>query len=162
MRRLVIVFFCFICCGFYVFAESSIELTWDALASVDVDQELAAQDIVKFDQQSVYIAGFIVPLDFGDDFYTVTELLLVPDPLSCIHVPPPPPNQMVHVVLEKAIPVDMDLRGVQITGIFQLTQDHTDYGDIYYKLIGKEAIALDIDYEDPFEAFYDDDFGEYD
>ena len=61
-------------------------------------------------------------MDFGDDFYTVTEMLLVPDPLACIHVPPPPPNQMIYVTLEEAIPVDMDLRGIELSGTFRIKE----------------------------------------
>ena len=39
--------------------------------------------------------GFRLPLEFEDD--KVSELLLVPFVGACIHVPPPPPVQIVHV-----------------------------------------------------------------
>ena len=52
----------------------------------------------KLDGETVKIPGFIVPLDhigFG-----VTEFMLVPFVGACIHVPPPPPNQLVYVTTE--------------------------------------------------------------
>ena len=53
----------------------------------------------KLDGETVKIPGFIVPLDhigFG-----VTEFMLVPFVGACIHVPPPPPNQLVYVTTEE-------------------------------------------------------------
>jgi uncharacterized protein len=44
------------------------------------------------------VPGYMVLLE--DNLEEVTELLLVPYPGACIHVPPPPPNQIVHVIME--------------------------------------------------------------
>ena len=41
----------------------------------------------------------MVPLE--DDLDVVTEFLLVPYAGACIHVPPPPPNQIVYVKMDK-------------------------------------------------------------
>jgi len=51
--------------------------------------------VPALDGASVRIPGYLLPLDFNGD--KVTEFLLVPTVGACIHVPPPPPNQMVHV-----------------------------------------------------------------
>jgi uncharacterized protein len=45
---------------------------------------------------TVRLPGFIVPLEGVKDG-SVSEFLLVPYFGSCIHVPPPPPNQIVYV-----------------------------------------------------------------
>ena len=45
--------------------------------------------------QQVRIPGYFLPLELSDT--KVTEFLLVPYIGACIHVPPPPPNQIVHV-----------------------------------------------------------------
>ncbi len=50
----------------------------------------------EFNQKKVKIPGFIVPLEF-DEQLVVTEFFLVPFFGACLHVPPPPPNQMIHV-----------------------------------------------------------------
>lgn len=49
-----------------------------------------------FNGAKVNIPGFVVPLDF-DEQQQVTEFLLVPFFGACIHLPPPPPNQIIHV-----------------------------------------------------------------
>ncbi|MDE0335243.1 MAG: DUF3299 domain-containing protein, partial [Defluviicoccus sp.] len=47
------------------------------------------------DGRLVRIPGYALPLEFAG--IAVKELLLVPYFGACIHVPPPPPNQMVFV-----------------------------------------------------------------
>ena len=43
----------------------------------------------------------MVPLEFDyGEGLTVEEFVLVPDAGMCIHVPPPPPNQMIFVKLK--------------------------------------------------------------
>ena len=47
----------------------------------------------------VRIPGYLLPLEVSGT--KVTEFLLVPYVGACIHVPPPPPNQIVHVEIVK-------------------------------------------------------------
>ncbi len=54
----------------------------------------------ELDGQRVKIPGFVVPLE-SDEGGKMTEFFLVPYFGACIHVPPPPPNQIVYVTLEK-------------------------------------------------------------
>ncbi len=51
------------------------------------------------DGKRIRLPGFVVPLEA--DAESVAEFLLVPYYGACIHVPPPPPNQTVHVVTPK-------------------------------------------------------------
>lgn len=68
---------------------------WErALQSADVRPE--------FNNQNIRIPGFVVPLEF-DDQHVVTEFFLVPYYGACIHLPPPPPNQIILVRSEKGI-----------------------------------------------------------
>lgn len=71
----------------------------DLLAKYDSAKALVAERgrmvVASLDGQTVRLAGYILPLEFsGTD---VTEFLLVPYVGACIHVPPPPPNQIVYV-----------------------------------------------------------------
>lgn len=52
----------------------------------------------KLSEAKVKIPGFVVPL-VVDDNGVVSEFFLVPYFGACIHVPPPPPNQIVYVKL---------------------------------------------------------------
>ncbi len=44
---------------------------------------------------TVRLPGYVLPLEFKDR--KVVEFLLVPTVGACIHTPPPPPNQILHV-----------------------------------------------------------------
>lgn len=46
----------------------------------------------------IKLPGYVVPLE-SDDQGRMTEFFFVPFFGACIHVPPPPPNQLVHVKL---------------------------------------------------------------
>ena len=54
--------------------------------------------VAELDGRSASLPGYVVPLEF-DDRGDMTELLFVPFFGACIHVPPPPPNQVVYVHL---------------------------------------------------------------
>jgi hypothetical protein len=79
---------------------------------IDVDGLLARRDEIRelrkkrasvvveeLNGAFVKMPGYLLPLEFSG--HKVTEFLLVPWVGACIHTPPPPPNQIVHVVLEK-------------------------------------------------------------
>jgi hypothetical protein len=51
---------------------------------------------------AVDLDGYVVPLG-TNDAGLVDELLFVPFYGACIHVPPPPPNQIIHVTLATPI-----------------------------------------------------------
>ncbi len=52
--------------------------------------------IARFDEAAVRLPGFAVPLEL-DESQRVVEFFLVPYFGACLHLPPPPPNQMIHV-----------------------------------------------------------------
>ena len=64
------------------------------------------------------LPGFVVPLDTVDD--KVASLLLVPYFGACIHQPPPPPNQIVHVRFAEPIVLESMYTPVWITGVMKL------------------------------------------
>lgn len=53
----------------------------------------------SLDGKTVRIPGYLLPLEFSGK--EVTEFLLVPWVGACIHTPPPPANQIVHVKPDK-------------------------------------------------------------
>jgi len=55
----------------------------------------------SLDGQVVRLPGYLLPLEFSGK--EITEFLLVPWVGACIHTPPPPPNQIVHVKSDKPI-----------------------------------------------------------
>jgi hypothetical protein len=93
------------------------------LAGVDVDGLLAKrQDIIErgrtvnpqLNGQRIRIPGYLLPLEFSGK--RVSEFLLVPWVGACIHTPPPPPNQIVHVKPEKPVAMSGMFEPVWVTG----------------------------------------------
>ncbi len=68
----------------------------------------------ELDGEVVRLPGYALPLDLAGT--GVREMLLVPYVGACIHVPPPPPNQIVHAELEEAWEMDGLYEPVWITG----------------------------------------------
>jgi hypothetical protein len=68
----------------------------------------------ELDGQLVRLAGYALPLENSQS--GVKEFLLVPYVGACIHVPPPPPNQIVLVSLGKAFELKDYFTPVWVTG----------------------------------------------
>lgn len=68
------------------------------------------------DGTTLRLPGYIVPLNMSADGL-VSEFFLVPYVGACIHVPPPPPNQMIYVALEKAMSLTALYEPYWVTGV---------------------------------------------
>ena len=66
----------------------------------------------------IRMPGYALPLEQSPD--GVTEFLLVPYVGACIHVPPPPANQIVYVTLPEAYRIANLYEPVWITGTLQV------------------------------------------
>jgi hypothetical protein len=86
----------------------------------------------------VKIPGFVVPLEREGN--ALREFLLVPYFGACIHVPPPPANQVVHVVARKPIPNTATMDAVWVSGKLGLFPSKTQMGNSSYRL---EAVAVE-------------------
>ena len=64
--------------------------------------------------QTVRIPGFVVPVEFRD--LKAVEFLLVPTAGACIHTPPPPANQIVHVHYPEGIEIKTLYDAVWVSG----------------------------------------------
>jgi len=58
-------------------------------------KEIQTSMVKELDGQLVRMPGYLLPLEVSSA--KVTEFLLVPYVGACIHVPPPPPNQIIYV-----------------------------------------------------------------
>ena len=97
--------------------------------------------------KKIRIDGFMVPLEFDyGEALTVEEFVLVPDAGMCIHVPPPPPNQMIFIKLNKPEKVRYMYQPIAVVGILKNTPPIKNvYNSIYEMNV--ETIE-DIDFED--------------
>lgn len=97
--------------------------------------------------EKIVISGFIVPLDSSDSS-TIEEFLLVPYFGACIHVPPPPSNQVIHVVPAQPLKGFQMMDPVTVTGDLSPSRIDTPYGSAGYEMQAKSVTP----YEDPEEA----------
>lgn len=78
-------------------------------------QSLASAPVVTaMDGRMISVAGFVVPLEGAGD--RVDRFFLVPYFGACIHVPPPPSNQIIDVHFEPGTRVDSLYDAVLVSG----------------------------------------------
>ncbi|MBB3398685.1 MULTISPECIES: DUF3299 domain-containing protein [unclassified Rhizobium] len=78
----------------------------------------------ELDGKRVAIAGYLLPLDFNPK--GTSEFLLVPYVGACIHVPPPPPNQVIYVRSSSPYGSTDLFEGVLITGTMKVQSAKKD------------------------------------
>ena len=143
-----------------VSAAAPREITWDDLIPPGVPySEIIAEGELDeendywrpiFDENStklnpaladayIKMPGFIIPIDISGD--GVTSIILVPYVGACIHVPPPPPNQLVFVTTKVPWPSERLWEAVWVTGTMQNKVQYTEVADTGYEL---EADRIEI------------------
>ncbi|MGI3169939.1 DUF3299 domain-containing protein [Pseudooceanicola sp. C21-150M6] len=139
-------------CAGRSFAETVVDLDWRDLLPVD-DHSLPAnlQGLIPHDEAdlaarqpistgirtdwngaTVRMSGFIVPIDHAGT--GVTAFILVPYVGACVHVPPPPANQLVFVTTAKPYKSAGMFEPVTVTGMFGTASTSTQLAEIGYAL----------------------------
>ena len=85
--------------------------------------------------QSVRLPGYVVPLE--DLPNGMKEFLLVPYFGACVHSPPPPANQIVHVLLDKPVKNFRMMDVVWVTGALSATKTDSHMGVASYRIDAK-------------------------
>jgi hypothetical protein len=85
----------------------------------------------SLDGTRVRIAGFLVPLENDGDL--TTEFLLVPYFGACIHVPPPPSNQIIHVLAGTPVKARA-MDAVWVNGLLEIARSETGMGAAGYRM----------------------------
>ncbi|WP_226778907.1 DUF3299 domain-containing protein [Oceaniglobus trochenteri] len=89
----------------------------------------------ELDGVAVKLPGYIIPLDTG--VTGVTTFVLVPYVGACIHVPPPPPNQLVFVTTEAPWPSDSLWDAIWVYGRLSARPRSTEIAEIGYHLVAE-------------------------
>jgi len=131
------------------------ELSWDELVPpgammwyepgsepLEPSSPIPAPVVEALDGQEVRIPGFIVPLE-SDEGGLLAEFFLVPYFGACIHVPPPPPNQIVYVTVDPPFNLESMWEPFWIEGRMR-TKGHVS-------LIGTTAYSLTASKIEPYE-----------
>ena len=155
-RRSVLLALGSLCLATRSLAETVIPLGWKDLLPKD-DDALPAdlQGILPHDEsamaagqpvstgirtdwngQIVQLSGFIVPIDYQGT--GVTAFILVPYVGACVHVPPPPANQLVFVTSSTPYASSGMFEAVTVTGMFGTASTSTQLAEIGYALSADE------------------------
>ena len=97
-------------------------------------QALNSSRIVsKMNGSAIRIPGFIVPLDFSDK-QTITQFFLVPWFGACIHLPPPPPNQIILTNYPKGLKLESLYEPFWISGVLKTSLVENELASAAYVL----------------------------
>lgn len=107
------------------------------MPNVNHNGDAAKQNIIgsvrkELDGSLVKIPGFVIPLE-GDE-NTVTEFFLVPYFGACIHVPPPPPNQIIYVKMPQGAPVQHLWDIIYVVGKLEAKEMDNDIAQAGYTI----------------------------
>ncbi|NHC06210.1 hypothetical protein DFR40_1425 [Azonexus fungiphilus] len=108
----------------------------ELLAKVRVEWDKAPVE-PALNGQRVRIPGFVVPLERKGD--EVSEFLLVPYFGACVHVPPPPSNQVIHVVPAKPVKGMQTMETFWISGTLNLQGGDSGMGVYAYRLAAERV-----------------------
>lgn len=95
--------------------------------------------VPEVDGVRIRISGFIVPLNLTADD-RVDEFLLVPYFGACVHVPPPPPNQVIHVRHARGLDAGRIYDPWTVTGTLQVGGSRNAMADSGYSLEASELV----------------------
>ncbi|WP_087026684.1 DUF3299 domain-containing protein [Thaumasiovibrio subtropicus] len=160
MKRLLLALFCWL--PLMAAADDVLTLNWldlipeaereafaanagrAAIGAHDESSDLRAQQSLigsvreELNGSKVKIPGFVIPLE-GDN-KVVTEFLLVPYFGACIHVPPPPPNQIVYVKFPEGVPIQQLWDVIYVNGTLKTEAVNHDLAQVGYMI---EGIAIE-------------------
>ena len=95
--------------------------------------------------KQIRLGGYPVPLE-ADAKGRSTLFFLVPYPGACIHVPPPPPNQLVLVRYPKGLKLEDIYTPLWVTGTLKVEAVSNDLADAAYALdAAKVRVVEDAD-----------------
>lgn len=115
--------------------ESMPEIEHEGAGPVTLPDEIMTGRVVpEMDGRAGKIPGFVVPLKTTEDM-KILEFFLVPYYGACIHVPPPPPNQIIHVKYKKGFKLEALYEPVWVEGVLNTEQTRNDIASASYAIV---------------------------
>ncbi len=91
--------------------------------------------------QTVRLSGFVIPMEY--DGTAVKTFMLVPYVGACIHVPPPPANQLVLVTTDRPYESGGLFEPVTVTGMFGAASNSTQLAEVGYALSADRIVPYE-------------------
>jgi len=102
------------------------------------DEIMTGRVVPEMGGRTGRIPGFVVPLKTTDDM-RILEFFLVPYYGACIHVPPPPPNQIIHVKYNKGFKIEALYDPVWIEGTLEIHRTENDIASSSYSIVAADV-----------------------
>ena len=93
----------------------------------------SSKTVAAMNGRTIRIGGYPVPLESNAKGAS-TLFFLVPYPGACIHVPPPPPNQLILVRYPKGIALDDIYAPIWVSGPLKIETVSNDLAEAAYAL----------------------------
>jgi uncharacterized protein len=123
-------------------ANNPVTLDWKTMAALNYRTGEMSDALRRLNGVQVRVPGFMVPLEDWEE--QVTEFLLVPYFGACIHTPPPPPNQMAHVLMTRNRKVGVNLWDpVWVIGTLRIESVESPYGMVGFQLSAESIRPYD-------------------
>lgn len=106
-------------------------------------QQAPAEPVVEaLHGQAVRLPGYVVPLGLNRTGQ-VREFLLVPYYGACIHVPPPPSNQIVHVESAEGVAIDALWQPFWIEGELRVEHSASALAEAGYRMRAEKIVPYE-------------------
>lgn len=142
-------------CARPTWADDVVDLEWEDLLPADAALHEALRGVIAHDNatlaeqqpqslgvrhdwngQTVRLPGFIIPIEHKGT--GVTAFILAPYVGACVHVPPPPANQLVFVTTQEPYETAGLFEPVNVIGMFGAAPRSTQLAQIGYAISADE------------------------
>ncbi len=131
-------------------AAAELNLRIDYMSDEEIETALSTIDrqgkflVDELDDKDVSLVGYLVPLDFEAD--KTDEFVLVPYFGACIHVPPPPPNQIVYVKFREGLALSETrmYSPFRVEGRIKAAHATTELANVGYQLTASDIIEQEL------------------
>jgi hypothetical protein len=114
-------------------------IDWRVLRGLNTRTGEVSAALRKLEGGAVKISGYMVP--FEDEYESAREFLLVPQAGMCVHLPPPPANQMLLVEMTGEAARVVWRNPVAVSGILAIVASDSPYGKVSFKV--EAALAIE-------------------
>ena len=127
--------------------DSQIQSNVEGTPETAYQKALVSSNVVAtFDSKNIRLPGFIVPLEFDENF-VVTEFFLVPYFGACLHSPPPPPNQIVFVKHSEGVKLESVEQPYWISGLLTTEGEVNDTAHAAYSMAASDVALYEVSKE---------------
>ena len=123
-KKLLLILTATILASVSAFSVEAKEVDWKLLQGLTIEEKKGkpapklTKELKTAMSKKISIKGFMIPLDYNSK--KVDEFLLVPFIPACMHVPPPPANQVVLVKMSKGKKADSSYFPIKVSGSLSL------------------------------------------